>query len=193
MLPFQSVSMDFITDLPLSNHYDSIMVVVDHDSSKGIILIPCTKTLDALGTAKLYHDNVYKRFGLPKCIISDRGPQFASQVFQTLCARLSIKSKLSTAYHPQTDGQTERTNQEVEAYLQTDIHGPPFTQPPPDQIEDHHEFEIEAIVSHKGNGNRCRFLVKWTSYPSSENQWLPENALSHAKAILKQYKTHKNL
>ncbi|KAI5115362.1 hypothetical protein M0805_005883 [Coniferiporia weirii] len=117
MLPFQSVSMDFITDLPPSNHYDSIMVVVDHDSSKGIVLIPCTKTLDALGTAKLYHDNVYKRFGLPKRIISDQGPQFASQVFQTLCTRLGIKLKLSTAYHPQTDGQTERTNQEVEAYL----------------------------------------------------------------------------
>ncbi|KAI5115591.1 hypothetical protein M0805_001630 [Coniferiporia weirii] len=65
-LPFQSVSMDFITDLPLSNGFDSIMVVVDHDSSKGIILIPCTKTLDALGTAKCYHDNVYWRFGLPK-------------------------------------------------------------------------------------------------------------------------------
>ncbi|KAI5115580.1 hypothetical protein M0805_009653 [Coniferiporia weirii] len=117
MLPFQSVSMDFITDLPLSNHYDSIMVVVDHDSSKGIILIPCTKTIDALSMAKLYHDNVYRRFGLPKCIISDRGPQFASQVFQTLCTHLGIKSKLSMAYHPQTDGQTERTNQEVEAYL----------------------------------------------------------------------------
>ncbi|KAI5116924.1 hypothetical protein M0805_009909 [Coniferiporia weirii] len=117
MLPFQSVSMDFITDLPLSNHYDSIMVVVDHDSSKGIVLIPCTKTLDALGTAKLYHDNIYKHFGLPKRIISDRGPQFASQVFQTLCTCLGIKSKLSTAYHPQTDGQTERTNQEIEAYL----------------------------------------------------------------------------
>ncbi|KAI5116708.1 hypothetical protein M0805_009208 [Coniferiporia weirii] len=117
MLPFQSVSMDFITDLPLSNNYDSIMVVIDHDSSKGIVLIPCTKTLDALGTAKLYHDNVYRRFGLPRCIISNRGPQFASQVFQTLCTRLGIKSKLSTTYHPQTDGQTECTNQEVEAYL----------------------------------------------------------------------------
>ncbi|KAI5115564.1 hypothetical protein M0805_002929 [Coniferiporia weirii] len=239
--------MDFITDLPLSNHYDSIMVVIDHDSSKGIVLIPCTKTLDALGMTKLYHDNVYKRFGLPKRIISDRGPQFASQVFQTLCTRLGIKSKLSTAYHPQTDGQTERTNQEIEAdkvwleatnlhfpnrsrklapkregpfsitqvlsplnyrlnlppawkihpvfhasllstYTETDIHGPPFTQPPPDQIEGHQEFEIEAIVSHKGNGNRCRFLVKWAGYPSSENQWLPETELSHASEILKTYK-----
>ncbi|THG94593.1 hypothetical protein EW145_g8110 [Phellinidium pouzarii] len=106
-LPFQSVSIDFITDLPLSNSFDSLMVIVDHDSSKGIVLCPCNKTIDALGTALLYHQNVYRCFGLPKCIISNRGPQFASHVFQTLCSRLGIKSKLSTAYHPQTDGQTD--------------------------------------------------------------------------------------
>ncbi|KAI5121094.1 hypothetical protein M0805_001951 [Coniferiporia weirii] len=75
----------------------------------------------------------------------------------------------------------------------TDTHGPPFTQPPPDQIEGHQEFEIEAIVSHKGNGNRRRFLVKWTGYPSSKNQWLPETALSHATNTLKTYKATKNL
>ncbi|KAI5115192.1 hypothetical protein M0805_006796 [Coniferiporia weirii] len=78
-------------------------------------------------------------------------------------------------------------------YTETDIHGPPFTQPPPDQIEGHQEFEIEAIVSHKGNGNRRRFLVKWTGYPSSENQWLPKTELSHAAKILKTYKKLKNL
>lgn len=66
---------------------------------------------------KLYHEQVYRRFGLPKSIISDRGPQFASRVFQGLCSKLGITSKLSTAYHPQTDGQTERANQEIEAYL----------------------------------------------------------------------------
>ena len=116
-LPFQAVSMDFITDLPESQGHDSIMVVVDHDASKGIILIPCNKTIDAITTAKLYHQHVYRRFGLPNSIISDRGPQFASMVFQTLCTRLGIKSKMSTAYHPQSDGQTERVNQEIEAYL----------------------------------------------------------------------------
>ncbi|KAI5115147.1 hypothetical protein M0805_004614 [Coniferiporia weirii] len=81
----------------------------------------------------------------------------------------------------------------LSAYTETDIHRPPFTQPPPDQIEDHQEFEIEAIVSHKGNGNRHRFLVKWTGYPSSENQWLPETELSHAAETLKTYKKLKNL
>ena len=62
-------------------------------------------------------ENLYKRFGLPDKIISDRGPQFASKAFIELLKLLGIKSALSTAYHPQTDGTTERVNQEVEAYL----------------------------------------------------------------------------
>ena len=62
-------------------------------------------------------ENLYKRFGLPDKIISDRGPQFASNSFKELLKLLNIKSALSTAYHPQTDGTTERVNQEIEAYL----------------------------------------------------------------------------
>ena len=351
-LPFHSVTIDFITDLPLTKGFDSLMVVVDHDVTKAIVLIPTTKTIDAIGTGALYHTHVYRRYGLPNRIISDRGPQFASSVFQTLCNRLGIKSKLSTAYHPQTDGQTERTNQEIETYLriycsnapqswlealpdieyvhnsqahsvtklspfeilygykprsfpttteptnlptlshrlaqimatrkeaiaahdlarqhmqrhiqtkfkpfkqgekvwleatnlsfpnrprkfspkregpfeieqvlsplsyklkipeawrihpvfhaslltpfrQTDSHGPSFTQPPPDIIDNHEEYEVEAILSHRGNGNRRRYLVKWVGYPTSENQWLPEMELSrNATETLKDYKEAKNL
>ena len=116
-LPFETCSMDFITDLPPSGPYDSIMVVADHDLTKGVILCACTKTIDAMGTSKLLHNSVYKRFGLPSRIISDRGPQFAAKVFQELCRITGIKSSMSTAYHPQTDGGTERMNQEIEAYL----------------------------------------------------------------------------
>ena len=91
--------------------------VVDQGLSKGVILIPCSKTLTSEGTAQLLLENLYKRFGLPDKIISDRGPQFASKAFIELLKLLGIKSALSTAYHPQTDGTTERTNQEIEAYL----------------------------------------------------------------------------
>ena len=76
--------MDFITDLPTINAFDSILVVVDQGISKGVILIPCNKTITAEGTAKLLLDNLYKRFGLPDRIISDRGPQFASKLFVEL-------------------------------------------------------------------------------------------------------------
>ena len=115
--PFEYINVDFITDLPQSHGFDALMVVVDHDATKGIILAPCTKTIDAMGTANLLHDTVFKRFGLMSQIISDRGPQFASQVFQELMKKTGVESKMSTAYHPQTDGGAERTNQEIEAYL----------------------------------------------------------------------------
>ena len=109
--------MDFITDLPPADGYDSILVVVDQGLMKGVILIPCTKTITAEETGRLLLENLYKRFGLPDKIISDRGPQFASKAFVELMKLLGIKSALSTAYHPQTDGTTERVNQEIEAYL----------------------------------------------------------------------------
>ena len=115
--PFETTTIDFITDLPPSNGFDSIMVMADHDATKGVILSPCSKTIDALETTHLIHRDLYKRFGLPSRIISDRGPQFASKVFQELTKLLGVKSSMSTAYHPQTDGGTERMNQEIEAYL----------------------------------------------------------------------------
>src|SRR6202789_1534052 len=115
--PFANCSMDLITDLPPVDGHDSILVVVDQGLSKRVILLPCSKTLTSEGTAKLLLENLYKRFGLPDKIISDRGPQFASKAFTELLKLLGIKSALSTAYHPQTDGTTERVNQEIEAYL----------------------------------------------------------------------------
>lgn len=115
--PFANCSMDLITDLPPSDGHDSILVVVDQGLTKGVILLPCKKTITAEGMAKLLLENLYKRFGLPDKIISDRGPQFASKAFVELLKLLGIRSALSTAYHPQTDGTTERVNQEIEAYL----------------------------------------------------------------------------
>ena len=73
-LPFTGLSVDFITDLPRSDGADSIMVVVDHDLMKGVILIPCNKTIDTLETARLFHKHVFTLYGLPTQIISDRGP-----------------------------------------------------------------------------------------------------------------------
>ena len=102
--PFANCSMDLITDLPPAAGFDSILVVVDQGLSKGVILLPCNKMITSEGTAKLLLENLYKRFGLPDKIISDRGPQFASKAFLELLKLLGIRSVLSTAYHPQTDG-----------------------------------------------------------------------------------------
>ena len=115
-MPWVDVSADFIIDLPLSNGFDSILTVIDH-FSKETEFIPCNKTTTVLDTAKLYLFHIWKDHGLPRTIVSDQGPQFASQVMMDLCKRLSISPKLSTAHHPQTDGQTEVMNREVQQYL----------------------------------------------------------------------------
>jgi hypothetical protein len=70
--------MDLITDLPLVEGYNSILVVVDQGLLKGVILCPCAKTITWEGTATLLHDNLFKKFGLPDKIISDRDPRFAA-------------------------------------------------------------------------------------------------------------------
>lgn len=64
-LPFSTVGMDFITDLPESAGFTGLYVIVDHNLSKGIILVPCTKEETALTTARMYHEHAYRRFGLP--------------------------------------------------------------------------------------------------------------------------------
>jgi hypothetical protein len=117
-LPFKQLSVDLVTDLPLSDGYDSLMVVVNHGLTKGVILAPCSKTIDANSIAQLFFEFVFKQFGLHDILISDRGPQFASAFTRELVQILQYDIHLSTSYHPQTDGQTERTNREVETYLQ---------------------------------------------------------------------------
>jgi transposase InsO family protein len=109
--------MDLITDLPPVDDCDSILVVVDRGNIKEAILIPTAKTLTQEGAGRLLLDNLYKRFGLPDEMLSDRGPQFAAKAFRELLKLLGIKSNLTTAYYPQTDGATEPVNQEIEAYL----------------------------------------------------------------------------
>jgi len=114
--PWSHISADFITKLPLAQGYDSILVVVDR-LTKIAHFIPTTEKTTAGGLARLFRDNVWKLHSLPESIILDRGPQFAAGVMRELNEMLGIDSKLSTAFHLQTDGQTERMNQKLEQYL----------------------------------------------------------------------------
>ncbi|ESK82172.1 reverse transcriptase-rnase h-integrase [Moniliophthora roreri MCA 2997] len=343
--PFQIITMDLVTDLPESDGFDTIMVVVDHSSSKGAIFIPCTKKLDAPQAAELLLRNVYKRYGLPDKIIFNRDPRFAAMVFQETMKLLGVKHMMSTAYHPQSDGETERVNQEMEIYLrmfclkeqtewssylhmaefahnnrthsvtrnspffmimgynlrplptafektsvpsveehlnklwklrgevagmmevarrkmierankitdkfvegqkvwlegknldfgypskklspkregpfviekvmgpmtyklklptqwrihpvfhagllrpykETEAHGRNFLEPPPDIIEGHEEFEIEAIIGHKPLRRPRRFLVSWKGFDSSHNEWKTKEELEHAMDLYLDY------
>lgn len=108
--------MDFIMPLPKSEGFTGILVVVDR-LTKMAHFIPISKDITAMETVDTLMKNVYKLHGLPDKIISDRGSQFAALVIQEMYKKLHIKTALSTAYHPQTDGQTERVNQDLETYI----------------------------------------------------------------------------
>jgi len=108
--------MDFVTDLPESCNADSMLVVVDR-FSKAIVITLVENPLPGEETAQLYMDHVWRRTGLPRQVISDRGPQFASKVMKETWKQLKVDQAMSTAFHPQTDGETERVNQEIEQFL----------------------------------------------------------------------------
>ena len=113
--------MDFVTGLPLfadwkGDSYDSILVIVDR-LTKMVHYEPVKVLIDAPGLAEVIIDVVVQHHGLPDSIISDRGAIFTSKFWSSLCYFLGIKRRLSTAFHPQTDGQTKRQNSTIEAYL----------------------------------------------------------------------------
>lgn len=114
--PWSEISMDFVEQLPRSNKYDSILVIVDR-LTKWAIFIPTTTTLTSSGLAEIILDRLISQHGLPNAIVSDRGSKFTSKLWRYLMSRLGIHLRLSTAFHPQTDGQTERVNQVLEQYL----------------------------------------------------------------------------
>src|SRR5258707_5274941 len=105
-----------IRELPDSEGYNAVLVVVDR-LSKWIHAIPTVTSLDSTGVARLFLEHIWHHHGLLEEVISDHGPAFVSNFSCELAALLGVKLTPSTSYHPQTDGQTERMNQEIEAYL----------------------------------------------------------------------------
>jgi hypothetical protein len=114
--PWESISMDFIVKLPKSKGFDSIFVVVDR-LTKMAHFIPCNESMSAKELATLFIDNIFRLHGFPTSIVSDRGALFTSKFWQHLLKNLDVKANMSTAYRPETDGQTERTNSTLEQYL----------------------------------------------------------------------------
>ena len=99
--------MDFIVKLPLSNGYDSVLTITDHDCTKAVIFIPCNEAITAEGVAKLYLEHIFKRVGLPKVLIHDRDTHFMSNFAVKMCQVLGIMQNTSMAFHPRNNGQLE--------------------------------------------------------------------------------------
>jgi len=116
-MPFETIALDFITKLLLSQGYDSILTVTDHDCTKAAVFIPCKESIMAEEAAGLIVRHIFLQFGLPLKFISDRDPRFASKFVRELCKATGMTQNISTAYHPRTDGQSEHTNQWLEQYL----------------------------------------------------------------------------
>jgi hypothetical protein len=119
--PWRHFSLDFVTDLPASkdahgNCFDSVLVLIDR-FTKYTRYLPVNKTITAKQLADLLYTEVFLRHGAPDTLVSDRGSTFTSQFWSDLCYHLNTEKRLSTAFHPQTDGQTERQNQELESFL----------------------------------------------------------------------------
>ena len=114
---WQDLSMDFIVDLPRTKRgHTAILVIVDR-MTKRVILIATTTTVTAVETAQLFFDHVFRYHGLPRTIVSDRDPRFTSKFWSTLFKLVGTRLALSSARHPQTDGQTERVNRTLEQML----------------------------------------------------------------------------
>jgi hypothetical protein len=114
---WESVSMDLIVSLPqTAAGYTAIVVFVDR-LSKMVHLAPCTDSVSAEGLADIFIDKVFKLPGLPKSLITDRDVRFTSKFWQAFTSRLRVQHGMSTAFHPQTDGNTERVNRVLEEML----------------------------------------------------------------------------
>src|SRR5258705_2134102 len=113
---WEVISVDTIRELLESKGYNAILVAVDR-LSKHIHTVPTVTMVDSTGVACLFLEHVWRHHGLPEAIISDRGSAFISNFSRELATLLDIRLTPSTAYHPQTDGQTDQVNQEIGACL----------------------------------------------------------------------------
>ena len=114
--PWNSISIDFIEKLPLFSGFDTILVIVDW-LTKQVIFIPAHDTITSVDLARLFILHVFSKHGIPSHVTSDRGSEFVSNFFRSLGTALDMQLHFTSGYHPEGNGQTERTNQTLKQYL----------------------------------------------------------------------------
>ena len=118
--PFEVVSMDFIPELPTSDGYDNILVIIDK-LTKWAIFIPCHTGISDVETARLFFKHVISKYGIPRQVITDRDARWRNEFWNEVCRLMGMKRALTTSYHPQADGQTENLNKTLEIALRAYI------------------------------------------------------------------------
>jgi len=114
---WQSIPMDFITELTASEDHDQLWVIIDRFTKMAHFLPLRTEGKTAADLAIIFAGEIWRYHGLPADIVSDRDSRFTSETWKEFLRVSGIRLRMSTAFHPQTDGQTERLNQTIEAYL----------------------------------------------------------------------------
>ena len=175
------VTMDFVTGLPPVEGKDAVLVVVDR-CTKMAHYIATTTTASAFDTALLYMQHVFKHHGLPLRVVSDRGSVFTSSFWQCLLTALGVDSNLSTPYHPQSDGQTERVNHVLEQYLRC------FCATDQDQWLRYLPLaEFAYNASHHATTNASPFYLNYGYHPRADFLDVPDAAptelRSYAEAL----------
>ena len=189
--PFQVVAMDLITQLPKSDGADAILTIVDQGCMRAAVFLPCSTTITGEGVAKLYLENVYRWFGLPTKIISDQDPRFTSHFAKALCEKLQIKQNISTAFHPQTDGLSERKNQWIKQFLRLTTNA---------QQDEWKHWLLVATAVHNNNVNATTKVTPAHALlgylptldplaPTTTNNKRVEDRLAKAKAAREQAQT----
>jgi transposase InsO family protein len=192
--PWSQISLDFIVKLPNSNGFDALLVVCDRGLTKGAHFIPTTESIDSQGVADLLMKQVFRYHGLPDSIISDRGSVFTSKVWKYVHDTLKTKIRLSTAYHPQTDGQTESTNAIWEQlvrnytnYMQNDWTDFNYLLEMAYNNAVHSGLGCSPWFAEKGFNPRIDLLVEPSS--STSTPFTAEQHLSRLKVIQKEVKS----
>ncbi|POM69669.1 Pol protein [Phytophthora palmivora] len=196
---WKSMSLDFVFGLPADGKGNTSILVFVCRLNKMVHLAPVRDKVIGKKAAQLFLESVFRYHGLPEIIVSDRDPRFTGAFWDTLFQLLETKLMMSTADHPQMDGQTERVNRLLEDTLrsiwtpqspdpkmrvQKDMVGKePRTQTraraPPALLDRNGElhYHVERVVQERRRSGKRQLLVKWREYPSSQNSWEPEDRL----------------
>jgi transposase InsO family protein len=179
--PWQHITMDFKSQPKDKHGYDCVWVVIDR-LSKQAVSVPCHKTINAEQMAQLFITHIYRYFGPPESIVSDRGPQFISAFWNSFCKILGIKLKLSTAYHPETDGQTEIMNQYMDLRLR------PFVNYYQDNWSEYLPMMdyAQLILPHSSLGMMSPYEVQNGHPPRTSFDWTPPSKPTTATEQLSQ-------
>lgn len=183
--PWEHLTTDLMDAPPTKQGYDCVWVIIDR-FGKESISVPCRRTIDAIGIAKLFVEHVWRRGHTPVSIVSDRGPQFISSFWKEVCRILGIKVVLSTAFHKETDGQTEIMNQHLTQRLRPYVN---FYQDNWDELLPIMD-RAQVTLPHSSLGDLSPYEVYTGFEPRTSFDWkspaatTPSEKVNHAQAKL---------